>query len=125
MKKDIITISQALQKVLEMNGVYFTWKDDDLNNRRVGFLAQEMEKVLPEVVFTNPIDGLKGINYAELTAVLVQAIKEQQTQIQSDKSEIHSLQEKVDQLESRQKEIDELKSLVNQLVVNHTGQSNK
>jgi cell division protein FtsB len=35
-----------------------------------------MEKVLPELVFTNEVDGYQGINYAELTAVLTEAVKE-------------------------------------------------
>lgn len=82
MKKDIVPISLALQKVLKMNGVFFSWKNDPLNNRRMGFIAQEMEKVIPEVVFTNPVDGLKGINYAELSAVFAVAFKEQQQQIE-------------------------------------------
>jgi hypothetical protein len=103
MKKDIVPISQALQKVLEMNGVYFSWKNDNLDKRRLGFIAQEMEKVLPEVVFTNSVDGLKGINYPEITVVLAQAVKEQQQQI-----------------ESQQKQIDELKTLVNNLIANQT-----
>jgi hypothetical protein len=91
-----------------MNGVYFSWKNDNLNNRRVGFIAQEMEKVLPEVVFTNPVDGLKGINYPEITAVLAQAVKEQEQKI-----------------DSQQKEIDDLKTLVNTLIANQTAQVNK
>jgi hypothetical protein len=108
MKKNIVSINDALQKVLEMNAVYFSWKNDLSGNRRLGFIAQEMEKVVPEVVFTNPVDSLKGINYPELTAVLAQAIKEQQQQIDIQK-----------------KEIDELKSLVNSLISNQSGNIKK
>jgi hypothetical protein len=115
MKKNIEPICSALQKVLDMNGVYFSWRNDNLNNRRVGFIAQEMEKVLPEVVFTNPVDGLKGINYPEITAVLAQAVKEQQQQIESTKQENQQLRS----------ELDELKVLVNTLVANQAGQGNK
>lgn len=57
-----------------------------------------MEKVLPEFVFTNPVDGLKEINYPEITAVLVEAIKEQEQKI-----------------DNQQKEIDDLKAIVNSL----------
>ena len=55
----------------------------------------------------NPVDGLKGINYQEITAVLAQAVKEQQHQI-----------------ESQQKQIDELKTLINTLVANQTSPGN-
>jgi len=88
-----------------------------MNNRRVGFIAQEMEKVLPEVVFTNPVDGFKGINYPEITAVLVQAIKEQQEVIEKQQSEINHLK-------SLEDEVSELKALVNSLNTNHTSKGN-
>jgi trimeric autotransporter adhesin len=100
MKKNIVSIDDGLKKVLKMKGVYFSWKNDPLDVRKVGFIAQEMEQVLPEVVFTNTVDGLKGINYSEITAVLVQAVKEQQHEI-----------------DLQRKEIDELKALVNSLIV--------
>ncbi len=48
---------------------------------RIGFIAQEFEQVIPELVFTNETDGFKGINYAEVSAVLVEAIKELNTKI--------------------------------------------
>ena len=99
MKENIVKIDNALNKVLSMNGVYFNWKDDTTLPRRAGFIAQEMEKALPEAVFTNPVDGLKGINYNDITAVLVEAVREQQQQI-----------------ELQQKEIEELKVLVNKLI---------
>jgi hypothetical protein len=57
----------------------------------IGFIAQEVETIVPELVFTNPTDGYKGINYAEMTAVLVEAVKEQQQQIESMKLEYEEL----------------------------------
>jgi hypothetical protein len=100
MKKNIVPVGDGLQKVIKMNGVYFSWKNDSSDTRKVGFIAQEMEQVLPEVVFTNPADGLKGINYSEITAVLAQAVKEQQHEI-----------------DLQRKEIDELKAIVRSLIV--------
>jgi hypothetical protein len=91
MKKDIETINNALDKVLKMNGVYFSWKDDETNSRRIGFIAQDMEQVVPEVVFTNPVDGLRGINYSEISAILAQAIKEQQVVIEGQQDQIEQL----------------------------------
>jgi hypothetical protein len=98
MKKNIETIDNALDKVLNMNGVYFNWKDDNTNARKLGFIAQDMEKVLPEVVFTNQVDGLKGINYAEISAVLAEAIKEQQQLIESQNEKIARLEKLVEQI---------------------------
>jgi Chaperone of endosialidase/Head domain of trimeric autotransporter adhesin len=91
MKHNFIHITGALEKVMELNGLYYSWKSDVQNTRRLGFIAQDMEKIIPEAVFTNPTDGLKGINYAELTAVLAEAIKEQQNIIETQQQEINRL----------------------------------
>ena len=61
---------------MQLRGVSFLWRDNPDMGRRIGFVAQEFEKVFPELSYTNPADGYKGINYAELTAVLVEALKE-------------------------------------------------
>jgi ABC-type Fe3+-citrate transport system substrate-binding protein len=82
-----------------MTGVYFSWINDKVDSRRLGFIAQEMEKVLPEVVFTNQVDGLKGINYPEITAVLVQAVKEQQKQIESQNERIERLERMIEEMQ--------------------------
>jgi hypothetical protein len=115
MKGNIIQITDALEKVSGLRGVTFTWKNDSLQTHQLGMIAQEVEKVLPEIVFTNPVDGLKGINYSQTSALFVEAIKEQQQQIETQKQENQQLRS----------ELDELKSLVNTLVANQTGQGNK
>jgi hypothetical protein len=68
-----------------------------------------MENVLPEVVFTNPVDGLKGINYPEITAVLAQAVKEQQQQIISTKLENQQLKSELQLLKG---EIEQIKTML-------------
>jgi hypothetical protein len=98
LKGNITEIPDALTKILALRGVNFSWLSDDKEEKRIGFVAQEVEEVLPELVFTNPVDGYKGVNYPEMTAVLTEAVKEQQQQI-----------------ESLQKQVDELKILVNSL----------
>ena len=91
LKTDIATLDNALNKVLQLRGVSFKWKDNPDMGSRIGFIAQEMEPVLPELVFTNEADGYKGVNYAEVTAVLVEAVKEQQKMIEELKAEIEQL----------------------------------
>ena len=76
LKENISTLESSLEKVNKLRGVNFTWRSDEKSEKKIGFIAQEMEKVLPELVFTNPTDGYKGVNYAEVTAVLTEAIKE-------------------------------------------------
>jgi hypothetical protein len=83
LKENINTLTNALSNVILLRGVSFTWKTEPQMGQRIGFIAQEVEEVIPELVFTNEVDGFKGVNYAELTAVLVEAIKEQQQIIES------------------------------------------
>lgn len=74
LKSDIKTIDNALYKVMNMRGVSFTKQAE----RGIGVIAQEVEKVLPEVVH----DGeYKSVAYGNMVGVLIEAIKEQQKQI--------------------------------------------
>ena len=73
-------ITDALNKVSQIRAVEFTWKADSLNKQNVGFIAQEVQAVLPEVVDTDT-NGHLGVRYAEVTSLLVAAIKEQQALI--------------------------------------------
>jgi hypothetical protein len=80
LKENVTTLQNSLNKVTNLRGISFTWKSNPEYGTRIGFIAQEVEKVLPELVFTNDVDGYKGVNYAEVTAVLVEAIKELKTE---------------------------------------------
>ena len=83
------TIPNALEKVLSLNGYYFTANEIaqsygyDSKVMQVGISAQEIEKVLPEVVTDAPIgDGYKTVWYEKIVPLLIEAIKEQQKQIE-------------------------------------------
>jgi hypothetical protein len=82
LKKNIEIISNALDKVIAMRGVTFNWKDSSMPKRMMGMIAQEVQKVVPELVFQNEKDGYYGINYGESAGLLIEAIKEQQKVIQ-------------------------------------------
>jgi len=76
LKTNINLIENALEKVSEMEGVYFNWKDTD-ENHQVGLIAQEVEKVLPEVVRQDD-KGYYSVSYDGVVPVLIEAIKELQ-----------------------------------------------
>ena len=88
LKTNVAGISDALDKVLDLRGVSFDWaKEAKVSSNlpqgsQIGFLAQEVEQVIPEVVNEAP-DGYKSVAYGSLTSVLVEAIKEQQQQIKA------------------------------------------
>ncbi|MBC7125536.1 MAG: tail fiber domain-containing protein, partial [Bacteroidales bacterium] len=77
LKTEINTISNAISKVMSLRGVNFKWRDNREQGVRIGFIAQEVVKVLPEVV---DVGKLYSMQYAPITALLVEAIKEQQQQ---------------------------------------------
>ncbi|XGC79971.1 tail fiber domain-containing protein [Bdellovibrio bacteriovorus] len=78
LKKDIITLPDALEKVLKLRGVNFVWKNT--NEKTVGFIAQEVEAVYPELVKTDAKSGYKAVQYGNITAILIEALKEEHTQ---------------------------------------------
>jgi hypothetical protein len=108
LKENIVPLQKSLDKVLQLNGVSFTWKADPGKKQSIGFIAQEFEKVIPELVFTNETDGYKGINYAEVSAVLVEAMKEQQKFIEEIKSENDRLKAVNNQINSRLEKVEAL-----------------
>ena len=75
LKENIETINDALLKVDELRGVYFDMKANP-GKRKTGVIAQEMERVLPEVVSTDPEDGIKSVAYGNIVGLLIEAIKE-------------------------------------------------
>jgi len=80
LKTNVIEIEGALDIIAHMRGVRYDRIDLPASGRHVGLIAQEVEAVMPEVVSTDAA-GMKSLAYANLVAVLIQAVKEQQVQI--------------------------------------------
>ena len=93
LKKEINPISKALDKVMKLQGVSYSFINAEdnktTNGRHIGFIAQEVEKILPEFVLTNE-KGVKGIAYSNMVALLVEAIKEQNKIIESLNTKVES-----------------------------------
>jgi hypothetical protein len=93
-KDNIEVITNAVDKVKAIRGVTYTKIDsegDARNIRHAGVLAQEVLKVLPEVVHTDHNTGMYSVAYGNMAGLLIEAIKEQQTQIEELKSIINGL----------------------------------
>ena len=90
-KTNIVTIDNALNKVLSMRGVFYDKVDEPQNGRQVGVIAQEVNEVLPEAVsYASDIDEY-GVKYGNIVGVLIEAIKEQQAQINELKAKLDGL----------------------------------
>ena len=79
LKENIQPISDSISILNEINPVSFTWKDN--GKKSFGVIAQEIEKILPEIVETNPDTGIKSVGYLQLISFLVAAVKQQQVEI--------------------------------------------
>jgi hypothetical protein len=103
-KKNIKPIENALQKIMKLRGVTYEW-NEFINNIRdgytlntpvIGFIAQEIEQVLPELVNTwklsDDCPDARSLDYPRITAVLTEAIKEQQALINELKSRVSALE---------------------------------
>ena len=98
-KKNIQPFNSSLQKLNQIRGVTYTFKTSEFpqmgftDANQIGFIAQEVEKVFPELVVTDK-NGYKSVDYAKITPVLVEAIKDQQKQI----SELNGKVERLEKL---------------------------
>lgn len=90
LKENIVPIDDALNKVLAMTGVEYDRIDMD-GVHQIGVIAQEIEKVIPELVTENETTGLKSVSYGNITAVLIEAIKQQQEQINILRNKLNEL----------------------------------
>lgn len=111
LKTNINTLDGALDKTLNMRGVSYTWKDEARTQKtQIGVIAQEVEAIYPEFVETND-QGIKSVNYAQMTAVLIESIKELNAKIEVLKTENTDLKAeltKSSELESRLAQIEKL-----------------
>ena len=95
-KKNISGLSMILDEITQLNPVYYEWKKEEFpemsfdSGLQVGLIAQEVEKLFPELVKTNE-DGYKAVSYEKLTVVLLEGMKEQQQQIDELKALVEQL----------------------------------
>ena len=102
LKENIKQIEKPLDKIKKINGVTFDWRELSKEEEEqkfqlnrgadIGVIAQEVEEVLPEIVTTREKTGYKAVKYEKLTALLIEAVKEQQTQIDELKALIKAKQ---------------------------------
>ena len=104
-KENIITIDNALDKVLQLRGVYYNRKEskvderDDLyKGRQLGMIAQEVQEIVPEVVsYAEEIDQY-GLDYPKMVGLLVEGIKDQHSIVKTQEETINNMQKDIDML---------------------------
>ena len=96
LKANIISLGSTLSKLLQIDGKSYTMKKDESEKQKIGLLAQDIEKVFPELVSDS--NGIKSVNYQGLVPVLINALKEQQ--------------EEIDRLKTQEERLERLEKLV-------------
>ena len=98
LKKDVSELDNSLEKVNQLNGVSFSWREND--EKGIGLIAQDVERVYPELVSVDDVTGMKSVEYGNLVAPLIEAVKEQQKLIEGQQKEIDDLKDEVEKLKS-------------------------
>ena len=93
-KKDVIALSNPIDKAKKLRGVEFTWRDS--GEKDFGFIAEEVGKVLPQLVsYETDGENAIGMDYSRITSLLVECVKYQQDQIETQENRIKQLEKKL------------------------------
>ncbi len=102
-KEDLQPMGNVLDKISEINGTYFSWKEEEYpdmvfgDGRQIGLIAQDIEKIYPELV-NETSRGYKTVDYEKLSVILLEGIKEQQTEIEKIQGELKTLKEQLNRI---------------------------
>ena len=98
-KQSVHTLENSLEKLAALRGVSYFWNQEQYSRfsdeKQIGFIAQEVESIFPELVRTDE-SGYKSVAYDQVTPILVEAIKEQQKQIEDLKGLVNDLIKQMD-----------------------------
>jgi hypothetical protein len=110
-KTNVALLTNVLASLSQINGYTYHWKADEFPNEgfndknQIGVLAQELEKIYPELVVTDK-DGYKSVDYARLSPILLQAIKEQNEIVESQAQKLERLEKENEAILERLKKLE-------------------
>jgi len=103
LKEGITRMQDGLSNILALSPVSFTLKEDIQNAKAgkedIGFIAQEVEQVIPGIVHTDD-EGMKSVDYIKLVPILVQALQEQQAEIEELKALVKDQERRIQSLDA-------------------------
>ena len=97
LKANIISLGSTLAKLLQIDGKTYTMKKDKNKKQKIGVLAQDIEKVFPELVSES--NGVKSVNYQGLVPVLINALKEQDSKMKEQDNKMNEQEARIERLE--------------------------
>ncbi|MCX6715397.1 MAG: tail fiber domain-containing protein, partial [Candidatus Taylorbacteria bacterium] len=92
LKENVVPLTNSLDRLLKLQGVSYDWKDKERfgNTKEIGFVAQQVESIVPEVVKGG---SYKSLNYGNMVALVVEAVKELNTKVDAITTRLDSIQE--------------------------------
>ncbi len=103
-KKDITPLKGSLEKMLKLQGVTYYWRKKEFpnkpfnNEKQIGLIAQDVEKIFPELIFTDK-SGYKNLDYSKFSPIIIEAVKELYAKVISNLNRIIVLEKKIKILE--------------------------
>jgi hypothetical protein len=107
LKTNLEPLSDTLSRVLELQAYRFNWISDPAGSDDIGLMAQDVELLFPELVFTNKTDGTKGINYSRLGAILIESVKDQHKTVSSLSADLEHMTIQTEQLQEQLAQLQE------------------
>ena len=96
-KTKIQPLTSALEKIQSLQGVSYETKAN--GKQEIGLIAEDVDRVVPEVILRDPLTKeVEGLDYSRLSALLIEAVKSQQAELQSQKAEIERLKGQIERL---------------------------
>ncbi len=108
LKKNIRPVDFTINDLFKLNAVFFDWRKDEFpgmkfqEGTQIGVIAQEVEKVFPALVNTDQ-NGFKAVDYSKLSVVLIKVVKDQESIIENQQSQIDILKARLDDVEKKLK----------------------
>jgi hypothetical protein len=91
LKENIINLEPTMTNISKLRGVTYNWKEESGiqdERKQIGFIAQEVEEYYPELVNTDTTSGIKSVNYAQFSSILLEGLKEMHNKIKGLEDEI-------------------------------------
>ena len=101
LKQDVAPINGVLDNVMKLKPVSYRLKSNLDQGNQIGFIAQEVDKIFPELVLTNPLDDMMSLNYSGFGVLAIGAIQELNEKVETLEEEKNTLLQRLDALESR------------------------
>ena len=116
-KTNITNLSYGLKEIMQLHAVQFDWKEGKNEVQNLGLIAQELQKIIPEVVVDSGSENLLGVKYADIIPVLIKAMQEQQAIIKAQETDLKNYESLLSTFASRLNELDERFAIFQKTVI--------